>query len=315
MKEPVIVELVRGGFGESRHEVDVVVAEPGETPSGWGHINRPVLARSSMKPIQAIPLVTSGALDALGLSEEHLALAAASHNGEPLHVQMVAEWLESIGLGIEHLECGVDFPMSPQVGHDLLRSGQEPDRRHHDCSGKHSGILSVCRHLGFDPSEYIDPVHPVQAQCITPAMEETLGISLSGHSPAIDGCGVPLFEVPLDRLAYGWSALTQSDHGRRILAAMVANPFLVAGTGRMCTKVMESRAGSLAVKTGAEGVFAGVHLESGVAWALKARDGATRASETALLWVLSELGFPVDFEMEPVLNQAGKVVGELRASI
>jgi L-asparaginase II len=186
-----------------------------------------------------------------------------------------------------------------------------PDRRHNNCSGKHAGFLTVCRHLGIDPAGYLHPEHPVQAHHVTKATEAACGVDLTDQSPVIDGCGIPIWGMPLANLAQGWATLATTDEGRRLFAAMQAEPFLVAGTGRMCTRIMEASAG-LAVKTGAEGVFSGVHVESGLAWSLKARDGATRAAEAAVLWLMRDLGFAVDVELGPVRNHAGLEVGAVR---
>ena len=313
MSPPLIVEITRGGSVESRHEVDVAIVGSDGHRSGFGKPKRPTLARSSMKPIQAFPLVATGAADAFGLADEHLALACASHNGEPRHVEVVGEWLGRLGYTVDTLECGAHRPGHQPSADTLVRGDIAPDRRHNNCSGKHSGFLTVCRHLGLEPAGYLSPDHPVQAHHVTKATEAACEIDLSGATPAVDGCGIPIWEMPLEHLALGWATLAHTDEGRRLYAAMQAEPFMVAGTERMCTRVMESTSG-IAVKTGAEGVFCGVHVESGLAWSLKARDGATRASEAALLWVMRDLGFAIDVEVEPIRNHAGVVVGGVRVS-
>ena len=266
-----------------------------------------------MKPIQAFPLVATGAADAFDLADEHLALACASHNGEPRHVDVVGEWLGRLGYDADTLECGAHMPIHGPSEDDMIRGGVEPDRRHNNCSGKHSGFLTVCRHLGIDPAGYLEPDHPVQAHHVTKATEAACEIDLSGQTPVVDGCGIPVWEMPLENLAQGWATLTTTEEGRRLYAAMQADPFMVAGTGRMCTRIMEASSG-LAVKTGAEGVFSGVHVESGLAWSLKARDGATRASEAAVLWLIRDLGFAVDVDDEVLRNHAGREVGTVRVA-
>jgi L-asparaginase II len=169
----------------------------------------------------------------------------------------------------------------------------------------------VCRHLDLDPAGYLQPGHPVQAHHITKATEAACEVDLSDQTPVVDGCGIPIWGMPLVNLAQGWATLATTEEGQRLFAAMQAEPFMVAGTGRMCTRIMEASSG-IAVKTGAEGVFCGVHPESGLAWALKARDGATRASEAAVLWLMRDLGFVVDVEVDPVRNHAGLEVGGVR---
>lgn len=311
MSPPLIVEVTRGGFVESRHEVDVAIVGADGHRSGRGQPSRPVLARSSLKPVQAFPLVATGAGVAFGLNSEHLALACSSHNAEPVHVGLVDGWLETIGATADDLECGPALPFHVPTAHEHLRGGGGPERRFHVCSGKHCGFLTVCRHLDISTAGYLRPDHPLQAMHITKAVEAACGISVEGQTPTIDGCGIPVYELPLDRLAQGWATIAGTDEGRQIYAAMMRHPVLVAGSDRMCTYVMTA-SGKVAVKTGAEGVFAGVHPDSGLAFAIKARDGATRAAEAAMLWVLGDLGFPVPVSMPPITNAAGDVVGEIR---
>lgn len=313
MSPPLIVEVTRGGVVESRHEVDVAIVGADGHRSGFGQPRRAAIARSSMKPIQAFPLIATGAADALDLNEEQVALACASHSGEPRHVEAVGAWLEHLGYGEATLECGPHLPLHETSAHALIRADIAPDRRHNNCSGKHSGFLSVSRHLGLDPTGYTDPTHPVQTHHVTKAIEAACDVDLRDATPAVDGCGAPIWEMPLENLAVGWATLTGTDEGRRLFAAMRAQPFMVAGTGRMCTRIMETTAG-IAVKTGAEGVFSGVHVESGLAWALKARDGATRAAEAAVVWVIRDLGFTVDIEDQVIRNHAGRELGVVRVA-
>jgi len=294
----LIVDVVRGPVVESRHEVDMVVVDADGVRHVWGDGERGVLARSSLKPIQAVPLIETGAANVFALTDTQLALACASHNGESGHVAAVDAWLRQIGLSEVDLECGTQT--------------DTPDARHNNCSGKHSGFLTVCRHLGIDHGGYIGPDHRLQRDLITPIVEELCGFSTADQTPAVDGCGIPVWDIPLSGLAAGWLALTERDSGRRLLSAMAAQPWFVAGTGRACTRVMEAGAGRVMVKTGAEGVFAGVAPDLGIGWAIKARDGGQRASEAALLWLVDELGLEVSIQPDPLTNWAGTEVGDLR---
>ena len=313
MSPPLIVEVTRGGVVESQHEVDVAIVGPDGHRSGFGRPQRLTLARSSMKPIQAFPLVATGAADAFELQQEHLALACASHNGEPRHVDTVTAWLDRLGCDRHTLECGPHLPIHDPSAHAMVHDEIEPDRRHNNCSGKHCGFLTVCRHLDLDPTGYLQPEHPVQAHHVTKAIEAACEIDLAGQTPVVDGCGIPIWGMPLENLAQGWATLAHTDEGRRLYAAMQAEPFMVAGTDRMCTRIMEASTG-LAVKTGAEGVFSGVHVESGLAWSLKARDGATRAAEAAVLWLIRDLGFAVDVDDQVIRNHAGLELGVVRVA-
>jgi len=315
MSPPVVVEVLRGHVIESRHEVDVAVVGADGHRSGFGNPGRNVLARSAIKPIQAFPLVATGAADAFDLSQRRLALSCASHNGEAGHVDEVVSWLGDIGLDPSALECGVHPPIDGSACDALVEAGVSPGAQHNNCSGKHSGFLTTCVHLGLDPAGYIRPEHAVQRDHITKAIEAACEVSLDDETPVVDGCGIPVWELTLDSLAGGWARISGTDEGRRLYAAMAAEPFFVAGSGRLSTRVMEAVGGPVAVKGGAEGVFCGVHVESGLAWAVKARDGAGRAAEAAMLWVMRDLGFDPGVELDPLANAAGRRVGELRAGV
>jgi L-asparaginase II len=315
VNNPLIVEVTRGSNIESVHLVDIALVDgTGNLIEGWGESSRPTLPRSSLKPIQATPLITEGVADSEGLGAEQLAVACSSHSGEAAHVQVVDRWLERLGFSHNVLECGAHVPSNADAARELMLSGIEPDSRHNNCSGKHTGFVSLSKHFDLDVSGYISPEHPVMKRFITPAIEDFCRIDLNDQVPGVDGCGVPVWSVPLDHLAGGWSQLRARGSGRRLLQAMIEEPFLVAGTDRACTRLMEAAAGDAAVKTGAEGVFCGVDLREGFAFALKARDGQARAAEVAAEWVLDRLGC-IDFNVpKPLQNWAGTHIGEIRVS-
>ena len=310
MSPPLIVEVHRGHYVESRHEVDVAIVGEDGHRSGWGTPTRGVLARSAMKPIQAVAVVEAGAADTL--STEQVALACSSHTGEPAHIAVIDTWLSQLGLDESALECGSHLPIDDEAADALLASGRGSDQRHNNCSGKHCGFLTLARHVGIELSGYIHPDHPVQRDHVTPVIEELCGFSVGATVPAIDGCGIPVWEIPLDRLASGWAVLADRPAGCRLLDAMVAEPAMVAGTGSMVTRVIGDADGRVVVKTGAEGVYAGVVPGAGIGLSLKARDGAGRAAEAAMLWVLANLGVLEGIEPDPIRNEAGTEVGTVR---
>ena len=315
MNNPLVVEVTRGASIESVHLVDVALVDnTGNLVEGWGESSRPTLPRSALKPIQATPLITEGVADSESLTAQQLAVACSSHNGEVGHVEVVARWLETLGFSHNVLECGAHVPANPQAARDLMLSGIQPDSRHNNCSGKHTGFVCLSKHFDLDVSGYIAPDHPVMKSFVTPAIEDFCRIDLSDQVPGVDGCGVPVWSIPLSHLAGGWSQLRARGSGQRLLQAMVDEPFLVAGTDRACTRLMEAASGDAAVKTGAEGVFCGVDLREGFAFALKVRDGQARAAEVAAEWLLDRLGC-VEFAAPQTLkNWAGTSVGEIRVS-
>ncbi len=325
---PVLAEVVRGGMVESRHHASVAVVDAhGQIVRAWGDVDLPIYGRSAIKPLLAIPLVESGAADRFGLSVAEIALATASHNSEPRHVDTVTDWLKRIGLGIEDLECGAHYPAHEPTMQAMLRARLEPTRAHNNCSGKHAGFLSTALHLGEPPRGYIQYEHPVQ-QRLLGLLEQMSGLEL-GHVPrGIDGCGMPVIAIPIAGTAFAMARMADPHHlpeeraaaCRRVLDAMMAEPFMVAGTDRFCTKVMNAIPGKVVIKVGAEGVYCGALPEQGLGICLKVTDGAARACEVVMGQVLRHLGVIDDVMAEElgktltpeVRNWAGTPVGLIR---
>jgi L-asparaginase II len=310
---PLVVEATRGLLVESRHLVDAAVLDAsGGVAQAHGAIDAPVYPRSACKPLQALPLVESGAADAFGLSPKELALACASHNGEPVHVEGVLAWLGRLGLSDDDLECGAHLPRQEPVLAEFVRSGAKLRQAHNNCSGKHAGMLATAVHLGEPTKGYIGREHPVQRR-VAAAMGELCDCRLDDFG--IDGCGIPTFALPLRNLALGMARLADRPAGRRIVDAMIAEPYMVAGRGRACTELMQAGKGAVALKTGAEGVYMATLPERGLGLALKARDGAGRAAEMALAKLLAKLGaLPEELAHRPLRNVRGLTIGELRAA-
>ena len=320
MVEPVpMAEVWRGDFLECVHLGHAVVVDAsGGVVRSWGEPELVLLPRSSIKMIQALPLAESGA----DLSTERLALACASHQGAPMHTRGVARWLSDLGLTEADLRCGPEMPRHPEDAARLIREGQGPDQTHNNCSGKHAGFLMLTQTLGGGP-EYVDPDHPVQ-RAVLAAFEDVTGGPSPGH--AIDGCSAPNLATTLRGLATAMARYA-SAHDRsgprdramaRLVEAMVAHPELVAGEGRACTELMRAMDG-IAIKTGAEGVFAAILPDQRLGVALKIADGATRASEAAIAAILVLLGaldpaHPAALKRmrAPIVNRRGRLVGEVR---
>ena len=312
---PLLVEFTRGDHVERRHEVDAVVATAdGTVLESWGDPDRLVLPRSSVKPVQALPLVTTGAADAFGLGPVELALSCASHDGEDRHVVALSDWLARIGCSVDDLACGTHLPLAEPAAAALLAAEGSPSALHNNCSGKHVGFLTVCRHLGLPTEGYLAADHLLHREHVTPALAEAFGFDPDAQHPGVDGCGIPVWAVPLGHLAAGWAGLATAGPGRRLLDAMAAEPFFVAGSDRACTRLIREAGGAAVVKTGAEGVFCGVLPAAGVGIALKARDGARRGSEAAITWVLGRLGVLDGDGSRPLTNHAGTRIGEVRVS-
>ncbi|KFI34179.1 L-asparaginase [Haematobacter missouriensis] len=290
-----MVELWRGGRLESRHMGHAVVvhADDGVIAS-WGEPETLIYPRSSCKMIQALPLLESGAAEAAGLTEAQLALACASHSGARLHTDMVETWLATLGLREEDLRCGCHMPGDEAARNNLIREDRQPCQIHNNCSGKHSGFLTLNRHLGGGP-EYVEPDHPVQ-RAVKEAFEATTGLPSPGYG--IDGCSAPNFATTVTGLARAMAFFAGANPegslreraAARLHRAMAAHPELVAGEGRACTELMRAMEGKVAIKTGAEAVFVAILPEQRLGVALKIVDGGTRGSEAAITALLVHLG-------------------------
>ncbi|HTW35474.1 MAG TPA: asparaginase [Rhizomicrobium sp.] len=328
MANPILVEITRGSLVESVHRGSVAIANAeGEIVFSLGDIEAPTYPRSSLKPIQALPLIESGAAEAFGLGDEEIALACASHSGEPMHTTRVTAWLERIGCEASDLACGPQPVRYEPVRDAMIERGEAPTRVHNNCSGKHTGFLTVARHWDIATKGYEHHDHPVQS-AVAAALGELSGIA-SQLPWGVDGCAAPNFALPVSAFARALAKLAapqtlpsqRGNAARRIVRAMIAHPELVSGTGRACAALMRSAQGRAAVKTGAEGYFAGIVPEAGLGISLKIDDGAGRASETAMAAILDKLGLLGNDAAArallnaPVTNTRNAVVGERRPAV
>lgn len=297
MTNPVLVEVLRGGRVESRHRGAIAVCDArGGEVLVRGEVDAPVFPRSAVKVIQALPLVESGAADAFGFGARELALACASHNGEPEHAELARAMLASAGLAPAALECGAHWPSRQEAALALARAGQDKTALHNNCSGKHAGFLCTCRHMGLNHRGYVRIGHDYQ-RLIAATMEEVTGAAHRAENSGTDGCSIPTYAVPLTNLATGFAKLATGEGlaadraaaARRLFAACMAEPFYVAGTGRADTRLMTAGQGRVFTKVGAEGVYCGAVPELGLGFALKIDDGGERAANAAVAALLAQL--------------------------
>ena len=300
-----MIELWRGGMRESVHAGHAVVCDArGQIVDAWGDPEAVIFPRSSCKMLQALPLIESGAAARAGLTDAHLALACASHQGATMHTSAVASWLSTLGLGETDLRCGAHMPYDEPERDRLICAHERPCQLHNNCSGKHAGFLTLNQHLKGG-AEYVEVDHPLQ-RAVRSAFEEVTGEASPAHG--IDGCSAPNFATSVHGLARAMSVFATAGEGgttreraaHRLTRAMAAFPELVAGEGRACTALMRAMGGKVAVKTGAEAVFVAILPEQKLGVALKILDGATRASEAAITALLVRLG---------VLDKGHPVVG------
>jgi L-asparaginase II len=336
---PQLVEATRGGIVESAHRGALAVVDAqGAVVHAIGDTARPVFARSAVKVLQALPLVTSGAADAFKLTDEELALACASHNGEARHVATAAGVLAKAGLDETALECGVHWPQHEVAQRELAASREPLTALHNNCSGKHAGFLCVgclmARALGRDAREfvrgYVKPEHPVMRE-ISASMQDATGCDLSRAPVGTDGCSIPTFGIPLQQLAHAFAKVAsgvglsaeRAAAAARLRRAVAKAPFFVAGSGRFDTRVMQRLGERVFCKVGAEGVFCAALPEQGLGVAIKIDDGNTaRAAEVVMAAAIEALvrldgderAFMQAFSEMPLKNWNGIHVGDLRAS-
>lgn len=329
MRTDAAVLLRRNGVVESVHAVSAALVDASGRLRSWaGDPGLVAFIRSSAKPFQAIPLVADGVTDAFEMSERELAICCASHGGERAHLRVVAGLLRRIGARAHDLACGPHPPMYGPAARALARSGRRPGRLHNNCSGKHAGMIAWARHTGAPVEGYPRADHAMQVR-VREELAAWTEMRPAELALAVDGCGIPTFAMPLDRMALAFARFAraaatepQSPAGR-VASAMMAEPFYVAGTGRLCSEWMQASAGARVAKIGAEGVFGLALLPEGEGLAVKVEDGSRRAVSPAVLEFLRQAGRISDEILEkleshhrvPVRNTRGETVGELCAEI
>ncbi|MFN2454766.1 MAG: asparaginase [Pyrinomonadaceae bacterium] len=333
-----LVEVTRGSIIESRHRGHVVAVDvDGRERARLGAPETVTYLRSSAKPHQTVPLVTSGAADRFGFTPQEIAISCGSHSGEPVHTQTVAGMLRKIGLGEDALKCGTHEPFSREAMRRLRERGLQPTVLHNNCSGKHTGMLALALHLGAPTESYDLLENPVQ-QLIARTVAEFSGVPFEEIAIGVDGCGVPVFGVSVYAMALMYARLVAPHESfdektraacERIVAAMIEHPEMVGGTSeRLDTELMLAARGRLISKVGAQGVYTvGVlpcaEWPRGLGLALKIEDGEDlRARPTVVIEALHQLGVLSGETLEavapysrfPVQNHRGDHVGIVRAA-
>jgi L-asparaginase II len=332
--QPVLVRVSRGASVESQHRGSwCLVDARGRIVDSAGDVEHPFFVRSSIKALQALPLIESGAADRFGLDDQELAVCVASHDGEDVHTAAVWRILRKIGLGPEALRCGTHAPWSSEAREALRANGEEPSALHNNCSGKHAGFLALAVHLGADPARYLEPQEPVQTLVRRTVLEVTEAAP-ERFSSGVDGCSAPTFRVPLTSLAGAFARIANPSRAprfgaerraacERILRAVAAHPVLIAGSRkRLCTDVARTSGGRLFPKVGAAAIYAIGQRGGDRALAVKIDDGATRALYPLVVELLQRFDLAGPAELEAlaawreteITNWAGVVVGRTEVS-
>jgi L-asparaginase II len=321
------IEVLRGPVVESVHQVMAVVCDDRGFVNGYfGNTEYLTYPRSSIKLLQALPLVETGAFEKFGLDEKMLAMACASHKGEKQHLLVLTQWMEKTKITESMLQCGPAWPAHESTLHEMVRKNLQPSPLLNNCSGKHLGFLTTSLALGEDPNGYLRWEHPVQVR-VRKVLTEMTKINHEKSIWGIDGCGIPTMSLPLQNLAMGFSHFlgnTPSElrkrHLKQILTACQTNPQMMAGSDDFVTAVSERTRGRCVLKSGAEGVYAGIMQDKGLCFALKVHDGHRRAAEVAAAYLFRALGAMSEAEFadlkpytKPELkNSRGERVGEIR---
>ena len=320
--------MLRGEDVESVHRVHGIVvglAEGGEVQLGQGDLL--TFWRSSLKPFQSLPLVEDGAAARFDLSSRALAICCASHGGAPEHLEVVREILDRIGRTPEELACGPEAPLDREAARAVDRAGEDYGRIHHNCSGKHAGMLSLALHAGWPTEGYQEYDHPVQRR-IREGLDRWLDVNPERLDWGVDGCGVPTPYLSLRQMARAYARLVRTARreegpARAVVSAMMEHPTLVSAEGRLTDRLVRGTGGRLLVKEGAEGVLCVASPGDGWGMALKVRDGSRRALGPAAVSVLRELDLLAEGEEEALAavgrpdltNSRGEVVGRAEVEL
>jgi L-asparaginase II len=334
---PVLVEVLRGGIVESMHRGAVAVVDAdGHLHSALGDVQRPIFPRSAVKVLQALPLVDSGAADQWQLSDAELALACASHGGEPRHADAAAAMLAKAGVDVQALECGAHWPYLDSATREMAAQGAAPTALNNNCSGKHAGFVCLGCLMAKDGDRraflrgYVKPDHPVM-RAVTHALQASTGYDLTHAAMGTDGCSIPTYAIPLQHLAHAFArvgtgvglAPGHAVAAKRLRQAVAREPFMVAGSGRFDSRVMQHFGERVFCKVGAEGVYCASFPELGLGVAVKMDDGNNaRGCEVVMAGLIERLlplrdgdaSFIAAFSQPRQHNWNGIEVGQMRST-
>jgi L-asparaginase II len=325
------VEVTRGDLVESVHHVAACAVDArNQIVYATGDVDSPVYLRSAAKPFIAAAVIEAGARERFSLEPQEIAVMAASHSGEPFHLEAVASILRKIDTDESALQCGTHMPYDEKTAREMVRSGTAPTPIYNNCSGKHAGILALCVILGADPRTYLSAENPAQRAILD------FCARLSDEDPhtwtlGVDGCGIPVYATSLRRAALSFArfasleGIRETDAAalRVVRDAMREHPDYVAGTGQLDTVLMQAAAGSMVCKGGAEGVQGVAAIDAGLGLVCKVIDGSARARAPATMALVARLGLLEEAQMKElsrlsrpiVYNRAGRMVGEIRAIV
>lgn len=325
-----LLHYTRGKFVENIHRGDAVaVSVDGKILDSVGCGTLPMFWRSAAKPFQLLHFVKLGGVEKYNLTQAELAILASSHSGEQMHVDTVNSILAKIGLDYSVLQCGSARPMNGKMFKQLVQQGEKPSALHNPCSGKHSAIIALCQLLDIPVEGYTSTQHEAQ-KIIHGIVAMAAGVDPIELEVGIDGCGVPVFYLPIDRMAYAYARLICAEQGNwgeyteaaiKIRDAMLAHPEMVSGTGRIDQELVVLTKGRILAKIGADAVYCMASKEKQAGITFKIEDGSFGAVNPTVIAMLKHFDFITDEEYTqliakypPVLkNHRGDIIGEIKA--
>ena len=325
---PILVQRFRGDVLESFHRgVVCIVNAKKEVVFSLGDIKQICYPRSALKFIQVLPLLEDGGMEHFGFTMEEVAIMCGSHNGQLEHIKVVESILNKIGLTQDSLRCGAQYPTLTEDKNNLIKSDSKPQQIHNNCSGKHAGFLAYCVFKGLETSDYIDSNHPLQLR-IKELTAEIHELPIEELMTGLDGCSAPIFSLPVYNQALAYTKLSNPEsffEGKRLDAvktmveAVTAYPFMIAGTNRYCTDLMELSKGSLLAKTGADGVYSIGFIGNNLGCCIKVDDGLMGPQYAIAQEIISktDLLTPEDCDKlkhyleEPIKNWNKMITGQI----
>ncbi|GAW29984.1 MULTISPECIES: asparaginase [unclassified Carboxydocella] len=293
-KVEILAQVLRNGLEESVHTGHIVVTDHnGTILAAVGNPDYKTFWRSAAKPIQALAVIEAGAVQTFDLEPAEIALLCASHNAEPEHIRVAQQLAAKIQADVTELHCGLHYPTHRPTAQEMRQRGEQPQPWHSNCSGKHLGMLALARCKGWDTQGYWLPEHPVQQEMLNMVSNYT-DQAVTDIGLGVDGCGVPVFHLPLKSMAMAYARLVSSQRtyvADTVVRAMISSPYYVAGSDRICTDLMQVTRGRLLAKSGYEGVYCVGLVDQGQGLALKIADGNPRALGPILIEALQQLGW------------------------
>jgi L-asparaginase II len=326
MNDVELIQIVRGGLLDCVHRGRLAITDiEGNNLFAAGDADEPVYMRSIAKPFQAATVIETGAAARFGFTEQEVAIMAGSHSGTPQQAEIVAGILSKIGAEVSDLHCGAQLPLDHGAARDLAARGERGTALHHNCSGKHAGMLAACIAHGWPLESYTHADHPLQRWNLR-TLAAAADIDPAQISIALDGCSVPTFALPLRHIAAAFARLGSAPADSplsRVARAMAAHPTIYSGERRQDAAITRATGGRLIAKDGAEGAFGIAITDHGIGVALKISDGAPRAQMPTLIAVLHRLGYLSDDEAAALDHQypcavtihTGEIAGEMRVMV